>query len=441
MLGGTMQIQPVSSLPTARTAAVPPAGAVDRFEASAPPPDHPTPAQIQELMRTDLSRLEEWCARVPAGTKAPPAIGADGRIYLATDEGVSALNPDGSPRWNWKGVVETGTTPQVQPDGTVLVTGGYEAGGLTKLGSDGQPVWRAALPSSQEEAAALPDGGCYYGDYEGGLHRLRADGSTAWTFTVPGGNHVNGGPAILPDGSAVVIADPGTLHAVNPDGTLKWTRFDQDFGERASTCRQPLMTADGDLLVTGAHDDLFCLDPETGETRWQFLATFGKRMDELTPEERSEYFPWGNTHLSGSPLLSPDGETIYAGGQGGHVTALDRQGNKLWSVDFEEQGYFEPCAVGREGTVFYVGSEGTVRAVSPEGRALWTFKPKDRSQYSFVAAAGDTVYLSTSEGRVHALSSRALERRVARAEAEGKAPVVELTEAEVVIGGVRLPRR
>lgn len=404
-------------------------------------------AQLAELMRTDVTVLETWTAQVPAGTRTAPAIGQDGTLYIPTGEGVSALKADGSPLWTWKGTVEPGSTPTVLDDGSVLTPGGHKNEGLVKIGPDGNTAWKRDLPAAQEEPAVIPGGGLYYADYGGTLHRLGDDGAPAWTWKAPDGaygpgTHLNGGPAVLPDGSAVVIADPGALHAVNPDGTPKWTRFGEESDtDRASTVRQPLVTPDGDLLVTGGSNDLFCLDPATGETRWQFLGSEGKRMDQLTPQERADYSGWGNTLLSGSPQLSPDGQTVYIGGMNGRVTALDRAGNRKWEIELDENGYHEPCTVGEDGNVYYVGHQGSVHAVSPEGKRMWTFQPNDDSQYAFVAAKGDTVYLSTSEGRVHALSNTSLRKRLERAERDGVPAKVEITDAQVIIGGVALPRQ
>lgn len=420
----------------------------DRFDAGMPTSTEGlSRAQLAELMRTDVTVLEAWTAQVPAGTRTAPAIGADGALYVPTAQGMSALNGDGSPRWEWKGTLETGSTPTVLKDGSVLAPGGYKNDGLVKIGPDGKTAWKRDLPSAQEEPAVIPGGGLYYADYGGTLHRLTDEGAETWSWKAPDGHygpgtHLNGGPAVLPDGSAVVIADPGALHAVNPDGSVKWTRFGEESDDdRASTVRQPLVTPDGDLLVTGAHNDLFCLDPATGETRWQYLGSEGKRMDQLTPQEREGYSGWGNTLLSGSPQLSPDGKTLYVGGMDGHVTALDRAGNRKWEIDLKENGYHEPCTVGEDGHVYFVGSHGTVHAVSPEGKRMWTFQPNSDSQYAFVAAKGDTVYLSTSEGRVHALSNTSLRKRLEKAERDGKPATVEITDAQVIIGGVALPRQ
>lgn len=442
-----MKIQP--SLPVHHSTPAAPSGATgpaDRFQAGAKVPlEGLSRAQVAELMRKDMSQLEEWTAQVPEGTRTAPAVGPDGTLYIPTKAGITALGPEGSKRWDWKGKVEASSTPTVLKDGSLLAPGSYEEPGLVKVGSDGTTAWKRDLPNAQEEPAVIPGGGLYYADYGGKLHRLGDDGQTTWEWKAPDGEygptHLNGGPAVLPDGSAVVIADPGALHAVNPDGTPKWTRFGESAGDRASTVRQPLVTADGDLLVTGASNDLFCLDPATGETRWQFLGSEGRRMDQLTEAERKDYSGWGNTLLSGSPQLSPDGKTIYVGGMSGRVTALDRAGNKKWEIELDENGYHEPCTVGEDGNVYFVGSKGVVHAVSSEGKPLWTFRTKDQSQNAFVATRGDTVYLSTSEGRVHALSSKALDRRLARAEAEGKVARVEITEAEVIIGDVTLPRQ
>ena len=441
-----MKIQPalfhVSTPPSASPAATP---GGDRFLPGLPSSlEGLSPAQVAELVRSDMGPLETWVAQVPAGTHTAPALGPDGTVYVPTKSGISALRSDGSPKWTWEGSAETGAPPAVLADGSVLASGGPEGPGLVKIAADGTTLWKRDLPAAEEPPAPLPGGGAYYADYAGTLHRLEEDGTSAWAWKAPdgeyGGTHLNGGPAVLADGSAVVIADPGALHAVNPDGSPKWTRFAGGEEGQVATVRQPRVTPDGALLVTG-QDELYCLDPATGQTRWQYLAGEGKRFDQLTPEEQADHTSWGNTLMSGSPQLSPDGQTIYVAGTNGRVTALDRAGNRKWEVELDQHGYHEPCTVGEDGNVYFAGTQGTVHALSPEGRRLWTFHPKDSSQYAFVAARGDTVYLSTSEGRVHALSHQSLRKRLERAEREGLPAKVELTDAEVIIGGISLKRR
>ncbi len=136
-----------------------------------------------------------WKFPLPAfQANASPVAGPNGTIYMPTDHGFFAINPDGTLKWKkWTGAFAapplTREAPAVAPGGTAVY------------------VWKNTFTS-------------------GRLYALRpADGHVLWSFNV--GYATYGSPAIGPGGTIYIGAQPGSkqygdLYAINPDGTLKW---------------------------------------------------------------------------------------------------------------------------------------------------------------------------------------------------------------------------
>jgi hypothetical protein len=65
----------------------------------------------------------KWVAAVASDIDSTPAVGADGTIYFGKDIGkFTALNPNGSPKWEFPGSGNIGsvqTSPALGPDGTI----------------------------------------------------------------------------------------------------------------------------------------------------------------------------------------------------------------------------------------------------------------------------------------------------------------------------------
>jgi len=111
-----------------------------------------------------------------------PAVGADGTIYLGTNEqGLLAINPDSSVKWAYRSD-PTFTTPTIGGDGT---------------------LYAAAFGTV--------------------LHAVNPDGTVKWTMdwstiTTCAVNYKE--PAIGPDGTIYIIPDNGGSGFCNPVGPL-----------------------------------------------------------------------------------------------------------------------------------------------------------------------------------------------------------------------------
>ncbi|MBI3926905.1 MAG: PQQ-like beta-propeller repeat protein [Armatimonadetes bacterium] len=379
-----------------------------------------------------------WSARIPEGAQAPAGISPDGgALYFSTDRGLVALDSKAGARlWNVPGALSRYATPLVDSDGTVYTVGGYGHAGLRAYTSTGKQKWsHPEMGTFQSPPVLTPAGELVAGNYQGEIWRLTRDGEILWSGSVPG--HVNGEFGIGPGGEVYAVEDPGKLHAFGPDGERTWGPL-EEYQDQVHIGTGVVATPEGPVLTTGWSSNVHCRDPRTGQSLWEYSAALGRRRQ---PGDESG---WGNTLLSSTPALSPDGKTIYVAGMGGLLTALDRDGNKLWAVETGLEVPHSGVQVVEDGTI-YVGGErpGGVNAYNPDGELLWSYHTKDPNANAAISVRGNLVYLATSQGEVHALSADALAHR-AELQGAGKeepVPRIEVGEGYVVIGSVRLPRR
>ncbi|HDR00171.1 MAG TPA: hypothetical protein ENN51_07815, partial [candidate division WOR-3 bacterium] len=160
------------------------------------------------------------------GIVASPAIGADGTVYVGTDQGTMyAIAPDGSERWNYP------ITPFAQIYGSAVIA---------------------------------VDGGIVFGADNGYLYKLNAGTGQVmpgWPVMVTAGGLATT-PAVSADGVIYVTSDDDVLHAVAQDGTVLWTVTLDMPGLRLSTDElSPSVMIDqhGIIYAASTTDGLFAI--------------------------------------------------------------------------------------------------------------------------------------------------------------------------------------
>jgi outer membrane protein assembly factor BamB len=95
---------------------------------------------------------------VTAGT----SIASDGTIYLPTANRLTAVNPDGTLRWNVSTEQVLRDRPAVGGDGTIYVNGDYED--VYAFNADGTLKWLFEATGTNPAGVAVgPDGRLYFG--------------------------------------------------------------------------------------------------------------------------------------------------------------------------------------------------------------------------------------------------------------------------------------
>ncbi|MGB9735104.1 MAG: PQQ-binding-like beta-propeller repeat protein [bacterium] len=231
---------------------------------------------------------------------------SDGTIYTSTS-GLYAINPDGGLKWSYTTGNSIFSSPAIGADGTIYV--GSDDGKLYAINSNGGLKWSCTIQSSLSPAYSVSaigaDGTIYaaasfftsfFGPIHGIIRAINPNCGLKWTYPTEGG--IYSSPAIGPDGTIYVSAD--ALYAINPDGTLKWV---------AGICRalfgcgyddsSPAIGADGTIYVGSWDGALYAINPD------------GIR--------KGSYVTGGNIYSS--PAIGPDG-TIYIGSSDGNLYAL-----------------------------------------------------------------------------------------------------------------------
>ena len=241
---------------------------------------------------------------LPGISWSPPAIGADGTLYvgLRGSTGLAAVDPAGSVRWVLDNLGRISSSPAIGPDGTIYVAGRRH---VHAVDPRGEIQWTYESSHFTSSPAVASDGTIYVGGTDNNLHAINRDGSPRWTFKKSA--LVWSPPSIGLDGAIHFGTDAGRLHAVNPDGTERWNVSVRD----GAVLSPPSIGPDGAIYVLGR--GLFAINPD-GSIRWHFhSATSGFRT---------------------TPILGANGN-VYLG-SGAAVTALDAQGRLLW--DYQPGG-------------------------------------------------------------------------------------------------------
>jgi outer membrane protein assembly factor BamB len=291
----------------------------------------------------DQRRGEDlWEFGVGDYLNGPPAIGADGTLYIVAGgrwPGLYALHAaTGKPLWELRGEEGEGfDLPVVSASGTVHVV----VSGNTLLAINAVT----------------------------GLEKWRYRSTNSW---------ISSYPAIGPNGWVYVRVRMGIRALDGESGQVKWNSpvVGDDGG-------QPLVvSADGTVYVAGGESrpgqfrPVVALDGVTGKTKWSFA-------------------PAGR--VWSTPIIGADG-TIYFTAEPGRFYAVDGvTGAQRWRL---ERSIYDPV-IGVNGTLFGRTDGGETLALQPEnGEVLWRVLEIG----SLILGADDTVYIvATGPRRLLAL--------------------------------------
>lgn len=298
------------------------------------------------LIALNANGAIQWIA--PIGVVgSSPAIGADGTIYAASDDGsLNALNPaDGSENWSFTIGTAIHTSPTLAVDGTIYV--GSDDGNLYAINPDGTQKWLFATGGAIDSSPAVgADRTIFVGSGDGGLYAINPDGSLKWDFATAG--PIYSPPAMGADGTIYVGSQDSNLYAVNPSGTQKWA-----FATGGPEASSPAIGADGTIYVGSANRNLYAINP-SGTQKWAFAT---------------------NNDVVADPALASDG-TIYVGSSDGNLYAITDTGisaSQKW-VYTPARPVSSPLAVGSDGTIYFSGADTYFYAVGPLATVPVTLK-------------------------------------------------------------------
>ena len=156
----------------------------------------------------------------------------------------------------------------------------------------------------------------------------------------------------------------------------------------------PAVPEDGSAVYAGLGDELFALDPDTGDEQWKWkLEGFlqsgggptlrkdgtiiiggGLRLDAVKPDGTTDWSKSFAQPVSGTATIS-DAGIIYQV-IGSKLHAFTAHGIELWKVEVGNVPSLMPQqhpALGQNGFIYVSGSSHTVSAVNSNGQVEWTY--------------------------------------------------------------------
>ena len=153
------------------------------------------PMLVGELVAIDPPGMLAWTFTT-GQVFATPSLGEDGTVYVASENGLWAIRPDGTLRWHASPGTQIRGSPAIGADGTAYL--GSVDGSIFAVTAAGAPLWTSS-PARQARCSSPAigaDGTVYAGGAERFL-RVRALTRKPWPRP-PWGSACRGGGAARP---------------------------------------------------------------------------------------------------------------------------------------------------------------------------------------------------------------------------------------------------
>ena len=296
-----------------------------------------------------------------------PAIAPNGTIYVPSGASgdaagfLHAVNPDCTQKWVF-GLPgpPASTAPAIAHDGTIYV----HANGpgnivsietLTAVNPDGSLKWQfefnAGLgiftSSVQSSPAVGADGTIWIGSIDTNIYGLNPDGTVKCAVS-PALSSISTSPAIGPDGTIYIVDATTTLFAFTPNCILSWSFQLSDTFAGAANWQSPSIGADGSIYVGSVDRKLYAINPN-GTLKCNFVTGWP---------------------IKSTPAIAADG-TIYVGSDG--LYALNSDCTQKWKFPGTPPALFSNAApvIGADGTIYWRTSFRAY-AVNPDGTQKWS---------------------------------------------------------------------
>jgi hypothetical protein len=265
-------------------------------------------------------------------------VGDDGVLYVADQEGVlHAVTAPGEALWSVSGDCGEALPPVLSADGSRLyLVGVRETLQVCARDLTGALVWQTPVEELTQSVPVLAPDGALHLRTQSGVVRISPDGA-ATTYALPE-------PVIsslFGSEGAPVIDGNGNVYLAQEMADKVWV-FSPDYEVRAECELEDISsnvaTGNGEgFVVAAAPGQIVSYGPSCNE-RWRYAA-----LDE----------GWDDAWLV--LAVGQDG-VLYAGGPGGLLLALSKNGEELWRN--------EPQAGGPELFSLAIGGEGTLAAAA-----------------------------------------------------------------------------
>ncbi len=231
------------------------------------------------------------------------------------------------------------------------------------------------------------DGTVYVGSQGGCLYAVAPDGTPQCLYST--GGPVDSTPVLSDDGVVYFGSNDGKLHAVQTDGTPVWSLELEGIPTSA-----PAIGPGGSIFVgtntESSEGYLYSIGPE-GDVYWRYAT--------------------GQITYS-SPAVDQYGNA-YIGSDDGSLYALDGQGRRRWTYEFEDPVISSPVIT--PNSEILVTTATVLSALDLDGNFLWKFSPtgslfgmEEQSGFAAASPALDeegNIYIGGVLGDLHCLDA------------------------------------
>ncbi|MFO7639605.1 MAG: PQQ-binding-like beta-propeller repeat protein [bacterium] len=169
----------------------------------------------------------DWAHHIELDCNSVPAVGDDGRVYVATTRGTGgwklwAFEPGGEVAWTFG--LDAGvefSSPTVGPDSTIYVGAGRY---FYAIRPDGSLRRRDSLPATINSSPAVADDTTLYLTAGVYLYSMSTETGIRWRKHLGGTNYSS--PAVDADGRVFVGSTPTTdpaFYVIAPDSSVLWS--------------------------------------------------------------------------------------------------------------------------------------------------------------------------------------------------------------------------
>jgi outer membrane protein assembly factor BamB len=334
---------------------------------------------------------------------ASPVIGSDGTIYMPSENGFFAVNPDGTLKWE-KINLQTRMAPAVASDNSAVYVYDTPSGLVYALNpANSSTLWSYYIGYSTYGSPTIGSDNTIYiaGEPDRNLgpsymYALNPNGTLKWRWTTGNDFWIESSPVIGPNGEVIFYHNELGVVALNATGGFMWNIGGS--GPLGAAWNSPSLGADGTIYI-GSSDYFFYALNSNGTIKWK--APVEHWMDKA------------------ACAISSDNSTIYRGDDGGVFYAFDKSGALKWKYDTGINGVIESTpALSANGVIYF--TEDWTTAANPsdrgflyalrcsDGKLLWKYEIGWSSSSPAIGADG-TLYAvgkdASRRGTLYAFSS------------------------------------
>jgi len=142
----------------------------------------------------------------------------------------------------------------------------------------------------------------------------------------------------------------------------------------------PAIGVDGTIYVGSSNNNLYAINPTTGETEWTFTT--------------------GGV-VNSSPAIGADG-TIYVGSDDDKLYAINPTGGLKWSYTTGAPVVSSP-AIDTNGIIYVGSQDNDIYAINPDGTLRWKYATGGPIDSSPCIGADGTIYVGGGDGNFYAI--------------------------------------